>query len=167
MSVSNVSHPWSSRCVALMTVATLLVACASILEVDKTYILRDQGDAGIRCATGAVDCTPGTQECCLGASGSLSCVQRGTGDPCPGGTDIACDDKADCAGKICCIQLDTNSSLLGTSCFSMCPASQPNGSWLELCTPGAGTCTTGSCQPLSSVTPSPPLSPGWFSACQP
>jgi hypothetical protein len=147
-----------------LTGTALSVGCASVLDVDKTYVL---GDEGIRCASGAADCAPGMQECCLGAGNSLACVGKSAGDPCPGGTDIACDDKADCPGTLCCIQLDSSNALLGTACLATCPAGQRNGSSLELCASGASSCTSGTCQPLSGVTPSALFSQGWFSACQP
>lgn len=145
----------------------MFVGCASVLGVDKTYALAEQADGGIRCAGGAESCTPGVQECCLGADSTLKCVNRGAGDPCPGGTDIACDDPADCPGSLCCMELDRDNALLGTACRASCPASQANGSWRELCAAGADTCSRGTCQPLSDVMPSPPLLAGWFSACQP
>jgi hypothetical protein len=119
----------------------------------------------IRCANGAPGCTPGTQECCLAANNRLSCVAIGS-NACTGGADILCDSMADCPGQRCCIALDQNNALVRSGCFASCPSNSRRRSWLELCAAGAGTCASGTCQPLTDVTPSPPLSPGWFSACR-
>jgi hypothetical protein len=172
MTVRNVSLQESLVRVAAflgLTFATL-VGCASVLGVDKTYTLAEQADGGIRCAGGGESCTPGVQECCLAADSTLRCVDGvdgGASDPCPGGTDIACDDPADCPGGVCCMQLDRGNALLGTACRSSCPVGQANGAWRELCAAGADTCASGTCQPLSDVMPSPPFHAGWFYACQP
>jgi hypothetical protein len=124
---------------------------------------------GIRCANGAPGCTPGTQECCLATDNTLSCVPVGA-NACFGGAGILCNSRADCPGQLCCIQLDQNNALLKTGCFASCPSFGRRSSWLELCAggtgTGAGTCARGTCRSLTNVTPSPPISPGWFSACQ-
>jgi hypothetical protein len=169
MTVRNVSLKESLVRLVLVlgpTFATF-VGCASVLGVDKTYALGEEADGGIRCAGGSGSCTPGVQECCLGADNTLKCVSGGVSDPCPGGTDIACDDPSDCPGNLCCIELDRTNALLATGCRASCSMSQASGSWRELCALGANTCASGTCQPLSNVTPSPPLVAGWFYACQP
>jgi hypothetical protein len=155
-----------ARAVVLIvaTLATLgtSVRCAAVLGVDKTYVL---GDEGIRCAGGVDFCAAGAQECCLAADNSLSCVSAGSADPCPGGTDIACDDKSDCAVGLCCLHLDPGNAILGAACLAACPAGQANDSWQELCAPGTNTCARGTCRPLL-VTTTPALASGWFSTCQ-
>jgi hypothetical protein len=142
--------------VPVLALVSAGAGCASILGVDKDYVL-DRSDsalpgadartsAGIRCGDGGTYCAARSQECCQG-------------------TDIVCDDETDCAGQLCCINFDQSRSLLGTQCASSCPSGGPNGHWLELCDPRAAACTTGTCTPLS-VQPSPPLSETWFNACQ-
>jgi hypothetical protein len=169
MTVRNVLLRWLPARLAVSIAATFatVLGCASVLGVDKNYVLGEQADGGIRCASGGASCTPGSQECCLGADNTLKCVDGSASDPCPGGTDIACDDDVDCPGRVCCMQLDPNGALLGTACRSSCPVSQANGQWLELCVAGSNTCSRGACQPLPNVSPSPPFRPGWFYACQP
>ena len=169
MTVRNVSLQESLVRVLVLLGATFatFVGCASVLGVDKTYALAEQAEGGIRCAGGSESCTAGVQECCLGADGTLKCVSGGASDPCPGGTDIPCDDPSDCPGNLCCIELDRTNALLATACRSSCSGSQPGGSWRELCAAGTDTCASGTCQPLPNVMPSPPLAAGWFYACQP
>ena len=94
----------------------------------------------------------------MSSTPTLACVSTAAG--CPNGTDIFCDDPSDCPGAVCCIQRDSAGSLLGTACLAQCPAGQT-----ELCAPQGGTCTKGSCGPLT-VLPDPPLSPSWFYGCQ-
>lgn len=161
--------------------AVLVAGCASVLSVDMTYELFDAGigDAGgsveggasesgattsrIRCASDASTfCDAGTEECCFNGPDDLSCVGRGTSDPCPQGTDIVCDDPSDCPnGDVCCIQLDPSNDILGTSCA---PGACPSGA-IELCAPPSGACTVGQCAVLS-VFPNPPITPAWFYGCR-
>jgi hypothetical protein len=135
-----------------------------VLGVDKTYEVVEAGageDAapptpqGIRC--GGSLCTPGSQECCLGAQNTLSCTSTSLSDPCPQGTDIPCDDPSDCSSGVCCMTQDGQGDLLGTVCAAAC-----SGGEIELCAPG-GTCTQGKCSSIA-VQPDPPLT--GFYACQ-
>jgi hypothetical protein len=162
--------PWF----AAVAGAALVAGCASVLGVDKTYELADAGvDAGtgdavaeagatgIRCAPDAAACDPGSEECCFSGTANLTCVSTASGDPCPQGTDIPCDDPSDCTSGVCCIQLDMGGDVLGTSCAaSKCASGQ-----IELCAQHGGVCTEGQCTALE-VSPNPPFVPDWFYGCQ-
>jgi len=160
----------------LLPVALAAVGCASVLGIAPEYVLGDGGDGdgeaprtGIRCGDGGTFCDPATEECCLSQSAStLSCGMLSAQDPCPNGTDIPCDDSADCkGGQACCIDLDSQDNLLGTRCASSCAAIGGGGSWLELCAPSGGSsCASGTCQALGNLQPAPPFTPTWFYACQ-
>ncbi len=65
-------------------------------------------------ACGGTACDPATQECCLNGGGTLSCVDRPNG--CSNGTDIFCDDPAQCPGGGTCWVCARGGALLGTSC---------------------------------------------------
>jgi hypothetical protein len=149
---------------AIAVVACLAHAgCAWVLDVDKSYQLVDAGQGpgpGIRCALDAAPCTPGPQECCMAGNNALSCVSTSVADPCPQGTDIRCDQPADCSGGVCCISLDTGNDILGTACRSSCTTGET-----ELCAPQGGSCSHGSCVALT-VQPSPPIHNPWFYGCQ-
>jgi hypothetical protein len=139
--------------------------CAWVLDVDKSYQLVDGGpgqgaEPGIRCALDAAPCTSGSQECCLASNYALSCVSTSLANPCPQGTDIRCDQPADCPGGVCCISLDTGNDILGTTCRSSCTTGET-----ELCAQQGGTCTHGSCVALT-IQPSPPIHNPWFYGCQ-
>src|ERR1700722_8133897 len=117
------------RISSIVTLTAALVAtgggCASILGVDRDYVLGDSGapmsdgskppfDAsedtafGIRCDDGGVFCNPRTQECCLASDASLSCLTLGMNACSSTGTDIFCDDSADCdGGQVCCADVDS------------------------------------------------------------
>jgi hypothetical protein len=148
----------------------LLAACASVLGVDKHYEVAapDAGDdarvattTGILCALDAAPCQAGTQECCMGSDNALSCASTALSDPCPGGTDIRCDDPSDCPNGVCCITLDTGKDLLGAQCETACPTGQT-----ELCSPSSATCPNGQrCQAIA-VQPDPPIHDPWFYSCQ-
>jgi hypothetical protein len=149
------------------------VACASVLGVDHDYAVGgDAGassgggpanDPGVRCLDGGAFCGRPAQECCLAPEASLACVDTVTGlDPCPGGTDIACDDPADCSvGEVCCISLNSQMYILGTRCVPSCAANEST-----VCDPAGPTassqCTQGTCKSIA-VTNFPF---GWFHACQ-
>jgi hypothetical protein len=157
--------------------AVVIVAstsCASILGVDKSYVVNDaapspeaSANPGIRCLNGSAStyCEDGTQECCLANDNSLSCVSN-AGSGCEGGTDILCDNSADCAGEICCINFDSMGDLLGTNCATDCPKADTGGMWKELCDPAAETsCSSGKCMPLD-IQPESTFGMQWFYACQ-
>lgn len=162
--------------VTVVVAAAASAGCATILGVDHDYSLLDAGftgdadadapDAGIRCGPGPESCDPTNQVCCI-ASGnsSLSCVSD-HGDSCRPGTAIRCDDGVQCDGGVCCIDIAALDVLLGTNCASSCPTSGFGSQSLELCNPGQSQCASGQCVALTSLGPSPPLTPGWFYACQ-
>jgi len=151
-----------------------------VLGVDKHYELAADadvnlnGDAGedaepvttvaeIRCALDAAPCPAASQECCFASTHTLTCESTALSDPCPGGTDIRCDDPSDCDSGVCCITLDTSNDILGTACESACPTGQ-----IELCAPDGGTCGAGTgktCQEIV-VEPFPPIRNPWFYSCQ-
>jgi hypothetical protein len=146
-----------------------LAACASVLGVDKQYALgaADGGeDAGptsapeMRCAPDGSLCQAGTEECCMGNDHSLTCVSRALTDPCPNGTDILCNQPADCPSGVCCIDLDQGNDILGTTCRTSCQMGET-----ALCAPEGGTCTQGQCTALD-VQPNPPIEDPWFYSCQ-
>jgi hypothetical protein len=157
---------WLSRAAGVLLGACVAEAgCAWVLDVDKTYALVDGGSGqgqgpGIRCALDAAPCASGTQECCMAGNNTLSCVSTALADPCPLGTDIRCDQPADCASGVCCISLDTSSDILGTTCRGSCNANE-----VELCAPQGGACAQGQCVALT-VQPSPPIQNPWFYGCQ-
>jgi hypothetical protein len=148
-------------------VALACAACASILGVDHDFTLgSDAGagglDPGVRCGSGNGPsyCATPAQECCLSDDGGLACIQlAGVSSPCPGGTDIECDDSADCpSGQACCINLDSQSYILSTLCAPACGSMQP-----RLCDPSASQpCGSGTCAALTVANPTI----GWFHACQ-
>jgi hypothetical protein len=122
----------------------------------------DGANPGVRCGDGGSFCPTPAQECCLGDDGGLACTSlAGTSSPCPGGTDIQCDDSADCApGQACCIMLDPQRYLLSAQCAGSCSSTES-----VLCDPAApqpcsgnGTCT--------ALTVAGPFPAGWFHACQ-
>jgi len=115
----------------------------------------------IRCGSSG-PCTAGTQECCMSSASTpaLSCSSASDPNRCPGGTELKCDDRSDCSGNVCCIQLNASGYVLQTLCQSACSGT----GWFELCGPG-GTCGSGACSALT-VLPNPPLTPPWFYACQ-
>ena len=152
-----------------------LAACASVLGVDKQYGLggADDGDGGnggedaglasapgIRCAPDGGLCHPGSQECCMASDYTLSCASTALTNPCPNGTDIFCDQPADCASGACCISLDQGNDILGTKCRTSCQTGE-----IALCAPEGGTCTHGQCTALD-VQPNPPIKDPWFYSCQ-
>jgi hypothetical protein len=153
-----------------MRIAWVLVAvfacaaCASILGVDHDFGLgadagADGVDPGVRCGDGGTYCSSPAQECCLDADGGLACIQRANvSNPCPNGTDVQCDDSADCAGQACCITLDMQHYILSTLCAPSCRSTES-----QLCNPAASqACSTGTCSPLTVTT----FPNGWFHACQ-
>jgi hypothetical protein len=158
-------HP--ALCLALVVAG--LAACASVLGVDKQYEL-GPGDAGedagpasapeMRCAPDGSLCQAGTQECCMASDYTLSCVSIAPTNPCPNGTDIVCNQPADCASGICCINLDQGNDILGTTCRTSCQTGE-----LALCAPEGGACTQGQCTPVN-VQPNPPIKNPWFYSCQ-
>lgn len=113
----------------------------------------------IRCNAGA-SCPSSSEECCLASDASLACASTAVGDPCPLGTDIACDDPSDCPGAACCMALQTDQSLLGTTCEATCQAGE-----IPLCAPGGAACAQGSCVAVP-VKPDPPFTTPWFYGCQ-
>jgi hypothetical protein len=115
----------------------------------------------IRCSA-AGPCTAGGEECCMSSATvpALSCSSTSDPQRCPGGTELKCDDRSDCPGNVCCIQLNASGYVLQTLCQSSCSAT----GWFELCGAG-GTCDAGTCSALT-VLPNPPLTPPWFYACQ-
>jgi hypothetical protein len=101
------------------------------------------GDPGIFCGKDPqgtdVFCAVGQQSCCAPtvAPGNVppyTCVSQG--GQCSG-TRIACDDTADCSGKICCGAFDnTTQSYTDVTCRSSCSGTGPNGTTLlRFCDP--------------------------------
>jgi hypothetical protein len=161
-----------------VALALVGVSCASVLGVDHEYVYLEGGavadeasgdggaTVGIRCGDGGVFCDPSSTECCLASNNTLSCVSAG-GTACATGSDILCDDPADCTGgSTCCLQLDTQNDFLATACMASCPANGTRSVWLALCSPGQSSCATGTCSPLTALQPSPPFTSGWFYTCQ-
>lgn len=100
-------------------------------------------DPGIFCGKDPqgtdVFCVLGQQSCCApsvppGDVPPYKCIAQGS--QC-GGTRIACDDTADCPGKICCGAFDNNTqTYTEVSCRSSCSGQGPNGTTLiRICDP--------------------------------
>jgi hypothetical protein len=125
----------------------------------------DGGIPGILCAPGS-DCTPSTQECCLGNSGSTSCTQLGG---CGQGTDIECDDPGQCGTGGNCWICVTGQGLQGTSCNYQgdivgqwgCNASNAR----QLCH-STSQCEAGTCKPFPVMELDAGQGMTWMSACQ-
>jgi hypothetical protein len=140
-------------------------ACASMLGVDHDFMLGDDagaggGDRGVRCGDGSSYCARPAEECCLAGDGGLACIPlAGNASPCAGGTDVPCDDSADCpSGQACCITLDPQSYILSTKCAAAC-----GGGESRLCDPAASQpCPGGACTALTVAN----FPSGWFHACQ-
>jgi hypothetical protein len=152
--------------VAWVVAAFASAACASILGVDHDFTVgpdagADGADPGVRCGDGGPYCSTPMKECCLDSEGGLGCIQRaGVTTTCPNGTDIQCDDSADCAGQACCITLEMQGYILSALCAQS--SSCANGT-SRLCDPMApAPCGSGTCAPLMVRT----FPYGWFHACQ-
>jgi hypothetical protein len=115
----------------------------------------------IRCGTTA--CDPISQVCCIGSDTSLSCAPN-HGNSCRQGAEIRCDDNVQCGVGVCCINIGLLGVVLGTTCAASCP-DDAGDQWMELCNPQREDCAKGSCVALT-LEPSPPLTAGWFHACQ-
>jgi hypothetical protein len=149
---------------AWVIAALTCAACASILGVDHDFVLGADAGAdgvspGVKCGDGGSYCPTPAQECCLDADGGLGCIPRaGVTSPCPNGTDIQCDDSADCMGQACCITLDAQRYILSALCAPSCSTMES-----RLCDPSAPQpCDNGTCTVLTVTT----FPPGWFHACQ-
>jgi hypothetical protein len=147
-------------------------ACASVLGVDKEYVLA-QGEAGVdagamstgvRCAPDEPPCTPTSQECCFGSDGGAgmfcAAAEEQT-DPCAGGTDIYCVEPSDCPEGVCYLCLDAMNDILGTACAT----GSCQGQTTKLCAPQGGTCAQGQQCIAVDVKPETTFQ-NWFYSCQ-
>jgi hypothetical protein len=123
--------------------------------------------SGIFCGGGS-SCNPAIQECCVGASGSTTCITPST---CSGGTDIFCDDPSQCPnGGTCWICINAQ-GFQGTSCdyandiVAVDHCSQTTAH--ALCH-DSSQCEGGTtCKPLDVLGLDAGTGAAWFQACQP